>query len=205
MAKNYCETLLEGCITANCSDPIFQGVKATAYIFNKSEIASFTYDQTNPNLITAINMKTHEVGSEDVAYTGYKVSQFGKTPFTGTTTTMVEGTIVNKFDDEVHFTVYDNSPSAAKLIDQLKDGRFVMVLGNEYEGMDGQGGWQVFGAKRGMTASEITGEKYNDDTEGGWAVTLKEEGATNSALFLEHKTSTDVDTEEYLESLVSCE
>lgn len=205
MAKNFCETLLEGCITASCTDPIFQGVKATAYIFNKSEIESFTYDQTNPNLITAITMKTREVEGTDVAYTGYKVSQFGKTPFTGTTTTMVEGAIVNKFNGEVHFTVFDNSPTAAKLIDQLKDGRFVMVLGNEYEGMDGKGGWQVFGAKRGMTASEITGEKYNDDTEGGWAVTLTEEGTPSSALFIEHTTTNTVDTEAYLDSLVSCE
>lgn len=35
-----------------------------------------------------------------------------------------------------------------------------------------------------MTASEITNEKYSEDTDGGWAVTLVEENAPSSGIFL---------------------
>ena len=40
---NICEKLLAGCIGADCDNPIFAGMEAKAWIFNKSEIASFTY------------------------------------------------------------------------------------------------------------------------------------------------------------------
>lgn len=202
---NLCEKLLTGCINADCNNPVFQGVDAVAYIFNKSEVDSLTYDQTNPNLVTAIVMKTHEVDNSDITYTGYKINQLGKTPYTGTTTTMTEGNIFNRYTSEFHFVVPDNSPTAANLIDALKDGKFMVVIKNEYEGTDGQGTYQIYGGKKGLVASAIEGAKYSDDTEGGWAITLTEEGSPVSALFLEHKTSTDVDTEEYLEGLVDCE
>lgn len=197
---NLCEKLLDACIAADCTNPIFTGVDSLAYIFNKSEIESLTYDQTNPNLVTAITMKENN----GVAYTGYKVQQLGKTPYTGTTTTLVEGNVSNKYNTEVHFVVPDNSPTASKILDNLANGKFVMVIKNDYEGSDGKGTFQIFGGKKGLTATAIDGDKYSEDTDGGWAVTLTEENTPVSALFLEHKTGTDVDTETYLEGLVSC-
>lgn len=198
---NLCTKLLDSCLNANCDNPIFQGVDAVAYIFNHSEVESLTYDQTNPNLVTAINMKENN----GVAYTGYKINQFGKTPYTGTTTTMTEGNIFNRYDSEFHFIVPDNSPTSAKLIDALKDGKFVVVIKNEYEGTDGKGTFQIYGGKKGLVASAIEGAKYSDDTEGGWSVTLTETGSPVSALFLEHTSGSGADTETYLEGLVACE
>lgn len=212
---NLCEKTLKACITADCNNPIFSGIDGEAYIFNKKEIASFSFETDedqlgengNPNIITAINMETHTVGNSQVAYTGFRVQQFGKTPYTGTMSTLVEGNVMNKFNSEVHIVVPDNSPTAAKLIDDLKDGKFVVVLKNEYDGSDKRGSYQVYGAKKGLVATAVENDKYSEDTDGGWAVTLTEEGSPVSALFLEHKdTSGDtpvVDTKEYLASLVS--
>ena len=205
MATNYCEKLLSKCISASCDNPIYTGIDGVAYIFNKSEIADFTIDGTHPNLVTAISMKTHQVDNNDVSYTGYKIQQFGKTPFTGTQVTMVEGNVANKFNSEVHFTVPDNCPSASEILDMLKDGKFVVVLANDYTGSDGQGKYQIFGAKKGLSCTAIENDKYSEDTDGGWAVTLTEENGPVSAMFIEHKTNTDVDTATYLDGLVSCE
>lgn len=205
---NICEKLLAGCIGADCDNPIFAGMEAKAWIFNKSEIASFTYSQTNPNLITAITMKTYDDDGTDVAYVGYTISQLGKTPFTGTNTALVEGNISNKFTETFNFVVPDNSPAAAMLLDNIANGKFVVVAQNQYNGSDNKGAFQVYGAKKGLVATAMERDAYSEDNDGGWAVTLTAENTPNSALFIEHQdTSGDtpvVDTESYLDSLVDC-
>lgn len=205
MAVNVCEKLISSCVSASCDNPIFKGIEGHAWIFNKAQVASFTYDQTNPNLITAINMATYESGGNDVAYVGYTIDNLGKTPFTGTNTTMTEGNVSNSFTETFSFVVPDNSPSAAMLLDGVVNGKFVVVVENEYDGQDHKGKFQVYGAKKGLICSAMERDSYSDDTDSGWAVTLTAEGTPNSSLFLEHKTGTDVDTKSYLESLVDCE
>lgn len=207
MAENICEKALAACITADCEDPIFTGIEQTAWIFNKSDIADFTDADGVSNLYTAIVMKTHEVDDVDVAYTGYKITQFGKTPYTGTVVNMVEGNVMNKFTSEVHFTVPDNCPHASEILDNLKDGKFVVVLANDYKGSDGKGKYQVFGSKKGLYCTAIENDKYSEDTDGGWAVTLTEENGPVSAMFIQHMTTgatPEDDTADYLDSLVSC-
>lgn len=203
---NICEKLLAGCIGADCNNPIFAGMEAKAWIFNAREIASFTYDQTNPNLITGITMKTYEDGDDDVAYTGYTISQLGKTPFTGTNTSLVEGNVSNKFTETFNFVVPDNSPAAAMLLDNIANGKFVVVAQNQYDGSDNKGAFQVYGAKKGLVATAMERDAYSEDNDGGWAVTLTQENTPNSALFIHHETTPGTDdTESYLDSLVDCE
>lgn len=200
---NLCEKLIAGCVGADCDNPIFEGMEAKAYIFNKSEIASFTDDAStpaNPNLKTAIVMKENE----GVSYTGYTITQLGKTPFTGTNTTLAEGNVANTFTETFNFVVPDNSPTAAMLLDNIANGKFVVVAKNSYEGSDRKGQFQIYGAKKGLVCTAMERQAYSDDNNGGWAVTLTAEKTPTSALFLEHKTNDTVDTETYLDSLVSC-
>ena len=203
-----CEKLIQGCISASCENPIYAGVDSVAYIFNRSEIdlvateASSNKDASNPNIYKEIIMK--EV-SEGVNYTGYKIQQLGKTPFTGTQVEMTEGNTQNKFTNTLSFIVPDNSPAASLVLDSLANGKFVVVFSNEYNGSDGRGKFQIVGMKKGLTASAMVCEKYSEDTDGGYQVTLTEEGCPSAALFLEHKTGTDVDTAEYLETITDCE
>lgn len=202
---NICEKLINACIGADCSNPVFAGLESKAWIFNSREIASFTYDQTNPNLITAINMKTYEEGGDDVAYTGYTITQLGKTPFTGTNTALVEGNVSNKFTETFNFVVPDNSPTSAMLLDNISNGKFVIVAQNQYDGSDKKGAFQVFGAKKGLVATAMERDAYSEDTDGGWSVTLTQENSPNSALFIHHETTPGTDdTESYLDSLVDC-
>lgn len=203
---NICERIVTSCISVSCDNPIFQGAESTAYLFNKSQIASYTTDQTNPNIVTAITMKTYEDGDDDVAYTGVKITQLGKTPFTGTSTELVEGNVSNKFTETVQFVVGDNSPAASLILNAIANGKFVLVVPNEYEGSDSKGRFQIYGLKRGLTCSAMTRNVYDDDTDSAWSVTLSCEGTPTSALFVYHETTPGTDdTREYLESLVSCE
>lgn len=196
---NICEKLLDSCISASCENPIFTGIDSTAYIFNKSEIASFTYDNTNPNIVTDITMKEVSPG---VNYTGYTILQTGKTPYTGTNTALVEGNVSNTFTNTLNFIVPDNSPAAAAIIDNIANGKFVVVVKNDYTGSDDKGTFQIYGAAKGMVATAVANDKYSDDTNGGWAITLTEEKAPKSAVFF-YKTSV-AQTESALEGMVDC-
>lgn len=203
--SNLCEKLINGCIGADCDNPVFAGLESKAWIFNKSEIASVTYDQTNPNIVTAITMKTYDDDGSDVAYTGYTISQLGKQPYNGSTTSMVEGNVSNKFTEMIQFVVPDNSPTCAMLLDGVANGKFVVVVENQYDGSDNRGKFQILGLKKGLVATSIERDFYSEDADGGYIVQLSAENTPNVAIFLEHKTGTDVDTREYLDSLVSCE
>ena len=196
---NLCEKLLAGCIGADCDNPVFAGMESKAWIFNKSEIASFTYDSQNPNLITDITMKEISSGVNAV---GYTITQLGKTPFTGTNTALVEGNAANKFTETFNFIVPDNSPAASMLLDNIANGKFVVVAKNEYTGSDRKGAFQVYGAKKGLTATAMERDAYGEDADGGWTVTLTSENAPNSALFF-YKTDAAT-TESTLDALVDC-
>ena len=204
---NFCEKLLAGCISANCENPVFAGMESKAWIFNKSEVASIPDDLTTSNLATAIIMKTHVVSNADVAYTGYTIRQLGKTPFTGTKTEFVEGNTANKFTETFNFVVPDNSPAAAMLLDNIANGKFIVVAQNQYDGSDHKGAFQVYGAKKGLVATAMERDAYSEDNDGGWAVTLTSENTPNSARFIQHMTTGAEpvdDTEAYLDSLTSC-
>lgn len=201
--SSVCEKLLTSCIAPSCDNPIFSGIESTAYIFNKSEIASLTYDSTNRNVVTAITMKTYEDDGQDVAYVGYKLIQLGKEPFSGVTTSMTEGNVQNNFTETVVFTLPDNSPSASVILDMIANGSFTVILNNEYEGSDGRGKFQIYGAKKALKCTAIEREAYGDNN-GAWTITLTAENCPNSSIFVEHKTGADVDTESYLDGLVDC-
>lgn len=201
MAK--CEKLINACIAADCNNPVFTGVEENAWIFNKSEIEGFVYatdtnSNTIPNEITEIQMATGK--------NGYTISQLGKTPYTGTNVSLVEGNFGNTFTNTVNLVVPDNSVAASKdILDNLANGKFVVVLKNSYDGSDGISQFQVFGVKKGLTATAMDNDKYSEDTNGGWAITLTEEGSPCSAYFLRHETTPGTDdTETYLGTITSC-
>lgn len=197
---NKCEDFLNQCIGASCENPIFTGVENKAWIFNKKDIADFTWEEdedgNKTNVITAITMVAGK--------TGYTIDQIGKTPYTGTTTSMTEGNIANTFTENISFVVPDNSPLAGMILDSLANGKYVVIIENEYDGSDNRGKFQVYGAKKGLIASAIENDKYSEDTNGGWSVTLTATNTPNSSLFVEHKTADTVDTKTYLDTLVSC-
>lgn len=197
---NKCEDFLTQCIEASCENPIFTGIEPKAWIFNWKDIANIKTDDDDPNVVTEIEM----VEDEGVPRHGYTIDQIGKTPYTGTTTSMTEGNIANTFTENISFVVPDNSPLAGMILDALANGRFVVVIENEYDGSDKRGKFQVYGAKKKLVASAIENDKYSEDTNGGWSVTLTAPNAPKSSMFLEHKTDDAVDTKAYLEGLVNC-
>ena len=133
-----CEKLIGSCIAADCQNPIFTGIDSRAYIFNKKDITFDIPTKADPNVYTTITMRSYipEGETDPVTAVGYTIDQLGKTPFTGTNTALVEGNAANKFTETLNFVVPDNSPAAAMLLDNIANGKFVVIVKNEYTGSD---------------------------------------------------------------------
>lgn len=177
MATN-CDSIIAKAIVANCDTPLVRGMEADGVIINRADVdfAKAVFDTSNKNVLTTILLKSGKQG--------YAVVQQGQTPFSGTQVTLTTGTYHNTFQNQVQVVVLDNGPEVAQdIIDGLANGSFVMVLRNLSKGTDGKAEYQVFGWYQGLHASEITSEKYSEDTDGGWLVTLQETAVPKSALF----------------------
>jgi hypothetical protein len=116
---------------------------------------------------------------------GYEVNQLGNTPFTGVQSTLEVGTYRNTWTHAIPIVVLSNTPEVAHdIIDGLSNGTFVVILRNKFKGTNGDAEYQVYGYTQGLVASEGTNDKYSEDTDGGWIITLQETGARMSAMFL---------------------
>ena len=92
--------------------------------------------------------------------------------------------------------ILDNGPEVAEdIIDGLANGSFVLILKNKHKGADGKAEYQMYGYYQRLKASAIENEKYSEDTDGGWLVTLHEDSVPKSALFYFNTDSTTTATQ----------
>lgn len=185
---NLCDSMIASAIGAGCDSMITRGLESDGVIINRKDVdfSATVFDESKKNVIKQLVLKSGK--------TGYAVSQLGATPYTGTNTALAKGTYVNKFNNTVALVVLDNGPEVcANVIDGLANGEFVVLLRNKHKGVGGNAEFQVYGYYQGLFAETIDNDKYSEDVEGGWAVTLLETGAPKSALFF---FNTDTETTE---------
>lgn len=184
-----CESLIAQDINFACDNLVVRGVEPDGIIINRKDIdfASTVFDTTKTNVIKTLVLKTGKKG--------FEVVQQGATPFTGTQIELNVGTYRNTFTSTVSLVVLANDPDVCNfIIDGLSNGTFVVILKNISRGADGDGKYQVFGYAQGLKASEITNEKWSEDTDGGWLVNLQETAAPKSAIFFWNTDETTTDT-----------
>ena len=170
-----CDFALAQDISVNCEKPQQAGLRNTGWLVIYVDIDWATLAQTD-NVVSKLALASGRA---------YKVVVQGKTPFTGTQTALTTGTYLNKFTKTAAIVVLNSGPDVSKnVIDQLANGRFVFIFENKYRGADDKNTFEIYGLEQGLTASEMTNDKYSEDTDGGWAVTLVEEGAPSSGIFL---------------------
>lgn len=172
----FCDTLIAKAITISCD--LVAGVEANGWIVNRDDV-DFASSTISDNKVTSLVLKTGKKA--------YAVAQPPKAPFTGTTTALEEGTYANTFTHNVGLVVLDNSPEVCKdIIDPLANGKFVVILENKFKDIAGTTGqeFQLYGWLQGLSATAIDNDKYSEDTEGGWAITLTETKSPKSAMFV---------------------
>lgn len=196
-----CDEILKKDIVPSCDDPVVPGYEQEGVIMNREEVdfALTTFNATQKNIIETLAMKSGKKA--------YKVVVPGKTPYTGSKTSLTTGTYRNTFTNLLQLVVLDHGPEACSdIIDGLANGSYVVVLENKYKAMQkeenpGNAAFQVYGYYQGLTATTLENDKYSEDTEGGWLVNLEETKCPKSALFY-FKTDYDT-TKKALETLVT--
>ena len=174
-----CDIIIARGISADCDNPIVKGFEADGIICNRADVdfSLSVLDNDNKNIIKTLILKSGKKG--------FPVVQQGATPFSGAKTSLVAGTYRNTFTNEVPIAVLDNGPEVARdIIDGLANGSFVLILKNVHKGAEGKAEYQVYGYYQGLRASAIENEKYSQDTDGGWLVTLQETSVPKSGMFL---------------------
>lgn len=174
-----CDFKLAQDIAGSCENPQVAGLKNTGYLINYDDIDfdTLTKSKDTPNIVETLALLSGKHA--------YKVVVPGNSPFTGTQTAMTAGTYRNKFTKTASIVVLNSGPDvSANVIDQLANGRFVFIFENKYQGADKKNTFEIYGLEQGLAASEITNDKYSEETDGGWAVTLEETNAPSSGMFL---------------------
>ena len=176
MTANTCESLIAKDIIIPCEDQVTKGLEGDGLIINRDDI-DFTKTTVEGNLISAIVLKTGKKA--------YAIRQEGSKPFTGAKTELTVGTYRNSWKNTIAIVVLANTPDVcANIIDGLANGKFVVILRNLSKGSDGKAEYQVFGFAQALKASAGENDKYSDDTEGGWLITLEEESVPKAAYLL---------------------
>lgn len=176
---NLCDSIIANDINFACADMVTRGLESDGVIINRSDIdfSATVFDAAKKNIIKTLVLKTGKKA--------YEVQQTGSTPFANTQITLNVGTYRNSFTSQVGLAILANSPDVAEeIIDGLANGTFVAILKNPYAGSGGDSRYQIFGYAQGLKASEMTNEKWSEETDGGWLVTLTETAHPKSAMFL---------------------
>lgn len=177
MAK-ICESLLSKDIKFDCKDQSTRGLEADGVIINRRDIdfSKTQFDDVNKNIIKQLILKSGKKA--------YEIVQLGNTPYTGTKSDLVVGTYRNTWTHELPLAVLSNTPDTCEnIIDGLANGSFVIILKNKSKGADGKAEYQVYGYTQGLNASAGSNDKYSEELDGGWLITLQEVGAPQAALF----------------------
>lgn len=181
---SVCDYLLTQDIQASCTDPVNPGLEQNGVIINRAELDfdAITFDPSRGNVISAMAMLSGKKA--------YKIKVLGNTPFSGTGTSFVAGNYQNTFTHTVQFVVLDNGPDVCEsVIDALANGKFIIILENNFKALGketnkGDAAFQIYGYNQGLVASAIENDKYSEESNGGWLVTMQETKAPNSGMFL---------------------
>lgn len=199
--SGICDNAIKRDIELNCDDPIVPGLEQEGVIMNRSDIdfSTVAFNTTRKNVIETLAMKSGKKA--------YKVVVSGSTPFTGTNTALATGTYRNTFTNTVNMVILANDPDVcADIIDGLANGEYVTILENKAKSLQkeenpGDSAFQIYGYYQGLKAAEISNDKYSEETEGGWSVSLQETKVPKSALFY-YKTDYDT-TKTAIDTLTS--
>lgn len=176
METKLCESIISRDIAVDCDEMVVRGLEANGVIINRNDIdfSATVFDETNKNIIKTLALKAGKKG--------YSVAQLGNTPFTGTQSTLNVGTYRNSWTHQIPLAVLANNPDVCeKVIDALANGEFVVLLRNKNKTAKGE--YQIYGYAQGLVASEGANEKYSEETDGGWLITLQEINTPKCALF----------------------
>lgn len=164
MAFTPCTNLLAQSLATPCEEPRIKGYEAIGIIINRADIdwATVTVDAGNPRLIESLPLKATKKAA--VIYNSKK----NPLPFDGTQTTYNRD--ADAYDKVVQYYFEGIGGDAAKAVESLKDGDYIVIL--ERKSKYNNGSFQIFGYQKGLSAGNEGGAMVQDEATGYWLVTM---------------------------------
>ena len=87
--------------------------------------------------------------------------------------------------------IFDASPKAAKIVDELANGEFVFIVQQKHKDLQntettykGYSAYRIYGLEQGLKMGSDTENAPTSDDGNNWKVVLKEEGSIKSAYYM---------------------
>jgi hypothetical protein len=150
-------------ILLDCAKRISAGANDNLYLINYDEVAGFTPDNLNPNLITAIAL----------ASGGFIYKFQGQNDSVEPRSVLVETRYTKNYDHEVLFKVFDNTAEIKDQIDRLAQGRVIAIVENNFAGSDDATKFEIYGLKAGLLLRAAERIVADQETQGAYNLTLR--------------------------------
>lgn len=162
-------------ISMNIGDacaPVVKGYKPNAVLINFDDIDfdKLQYDDANPHVVKSLALLSGK--------SGYKVTQRGATPFSGTNSAMAQATYQNDVTHTVSIVIPKDATSTNEIAQPLANGAVVvMILETKSKGADGDSAYEIIGLDGGLVATAST-DDVNGDSGKNYIFTLTEVSTT---------------------------
>ena len=153
-----CTSVLSGNVLSDCDNLPVSGCDETLYIFNKTDIDSWTEAS---GIITGLTLKS--------AKNGYKIEGYNRSLDGGHT--LVTSGFTNGYQHYVEFLMPQNNQAAKDQAMALKNGRFVCII--KRNTADGLGDFEVYGRALGMSVQTHEAQINNEETGGNIVIRLQ--------------------------------
>jgi len=153
---------LAGELEPDCDFPIQGGVDDLLYLINKSDIASVTRNNTNPQIIEDIILVSGAVA--------FRVQ--GQNNSNNTRWELVKQRYTRMYNHFVDFVGFDLSPSGYERYEELANALVVAVVINNYRGENGNAAIKIYGLDAGLRAVTIAQDMASADTQGAVQIAI---------------------------------
>ena len=155
---SVCDSITKN-ILVDCTNPSFGGTETTLYLFNRTDIAAFIEDDTNPLLVTGITMKATKKGFK---YEGAKTSLRPNSE-------LVPKDFSDRFRHGADFLVFGNSATIKQELEKLVLGTVVAVVENKQKNTDAT--FEILGKDLGLKVTSLV--RAAGENEGAYSIRIQ--------------------------------
>lgn len=155
--------LITAGIAPDCNNPLVGGLEVELILINKDDIASYTFNNTNPLIVEAI---TRVATKKGYYFEGIKFSNTTKS-------TLVKGKYQSNYDHELNMIVFKVNGDAKTQLELLAKSLIVAVVRYKFRGNNGDSAFEILGREQGLELMTLERDSANADTQGAYSIQLK--------------------------------
>ena len=170
----------------DCADPLKAKVNERLLVGNLEDIATITYDVTNPTLITAITMKS---GKQMFAFQGVRSTVKPQVD-------LVASEVTVGFSHQVDFSVFEVDAAQKENLQAMATVSQFCIYQNPKDTSLGDAVWEVMGVNSGLEVATLSRMPADGTTGGAYQVQLKTPTAASETELPNSFFKTDIATTE---------